>query len=65
MSWSVFVVALGIMFVFEAILPLGSPPTWRRLMQYLCTQTDKQLQITGLASMVLGLCLVLLAQLFY
>lgn len=65
MMWSVFVTSLGLLFVFEGILPFLSPRFWRRLMQQMFTQSDRALRIMGLASMLIGLALVTIARDLY
>jgi uncharacterized protein YjeT (DUF2065 family) len=61
MSWQIFLAAIGLVFVFEGILPLASPRTWRWLMQQMFIQSDRALQITGLLSMLIGLIIVCVA----
>ncbi len=61
MMWSIFLTAVGLLFVFEGILPFLSPPFWRRLMQQMFIQGDRVLRILGLVSMLVGLALVSIA----
>jgi len=61
MVWSIFVTAMGLLFVFEGILPFLSPKFWRRFMQQVYTQSDRALRIMGLVSMLVGLALVCIA----
>lgn len=63
--WSIFLTALGLLFVFEGILPFLSPENWRRVMQQLFMQNDRVLRIMGLASMLIGLALVCIAHDLY
>lgn len=65
MAWSIFISALGLLFVFEGILPFLSPVFWRRVMQQMYIQNDKVLRIMGLISMLAGLALVCMAQDLY
>jgi uncharacterized protein YjeT (DUF2065 family) len=65
MMWSIFVSAMGLLFVFEGILPFLSPRFWRRLMQQMFIQSDRALRIMGLVSMLIGLALVCIARDFY
>ena len=65
MLWSIFVSALGLLFVFEGILPFLSPMFWRRFMQQMYVQNDRVLRVMGLMSMLAGLALVCMAQDFY
>jgi uncharacterized protein YjeT (DUF2065 family) len=65
MIWSIFISALGLLFVFEGILPFLSPIFWRRVMQQVYLQNDKVLRIMGLVSMLVGLALVCMAQDLY
>lgn len=61
MAWSIFLSALGLVFVFEGILPFLSPNTWRRMVQQMIAQPDRALRIMGLISMLVGLTLVSIA----
>jgi uncharacterized protein YjeT (DUF2065 family) len=62
MNWSLFISALGLLFVFEGILPFLSPHFWRNLMQQMFMQNDRSLRIMGLVSMLIGLALVCIAR---
>ncbi|RDI41716.1 DUF2065 domain-containing protein [Aquicella lusitana] len=61
MMWSIFLSALGLLFVFEGILPFLSPSFWRRVMQQVIIQSDRTLRVMGLVSMLVGLALVVIA----
>lgn len=63
--WSIFISALGLLFVFEGILPFLSPTFWRRMMQQITLQGDRALRIIGLVSMLAGLALVCVARDLY
>jgi uncharacterized protein YjeT (DUF2065 family) len=65
MLWSILITALGLLFVFEGILPFLSPHFWRRLMQQMFIQSDRALRIMGLISMLIGLALVCIAREMY
>lgn len=65
MMWSLLITAIGLLFVFEGILPFLSPLFWRRFMQQMFIQSDKALRVMGLVSMLLGLALVVIARDFY
>ena len=58
MLWSLFISAIGLLFVFEGILPFLSPALWRRLMKQMMAQTDRALRLMGLMSMLIGLILI-------
>lgn len=62
MMWSIFLTAIGLLLVFEGMLPFLSPPFWRSMMQQLLVQNDRALRIFGLVSMLIGLALVSLAR---
>jgi uncharacterized protein YjeT (DUF2065 family) len=62
--WSIFITAIGLLFVFEGMLPFLSPHFWRRLMQQMFIQSDQALRIMGLVSMLIGLLLVCIAHHF-
>lgn len=65
MMWSIFITAIGLLFVFEGILPFLSPLFWRRFMQQMFIQSDRVLRIMGLVSMLIGLALVCIARDLY
>lgn len=65
MMWSIFISAVGLLFVFEGLLPFLSPGFWRGLMQKLSLQSDHALRVMGLVSMLIGLTLVILARDFF
>lgn len=62
MDWSTFIMAVGLLFVFEGILPFLSPPFWRKMMQQMIMQNDRALRVMGLISMLIGLALVSVAR---
>lgn len=62
MVWSIFISAIGLLCVFEGMLPFLSPIFWRRLMQQMFTQSDRALRVMGLISMLIGLSLVCIAR---
>lgn len=65
MRWSVFITAVGLLFVFEGILPFLSPRFWRTWMQQMFIQSDRSVRIMGLISMLIGLALVCIARDLY
>lgn len=58
MAWSIFLSAVGLLFVFEGLLPSLSPHFWRKLMQQMLHQSDRALRVMGLVSMLIGLVIV-------
>ncbi len=55
-----FIVSIGLMLVLEGIMPLLSPKSWRQTFERLVTMTDGQLRFIGMASMLLGLLILIL-----
>lgn len=53
--------AFGLMLVLEGVLPLIAPTAWRQTFERLLTLNDGQLRFVGIASMGIGLLIVLLA----
>ena len=53
-----FWVAVGLLFIFEGMLPFMSPSGWRRLFEQMLTMTDQQLRIMGLVSLLIGCALI-------
>lgn len=62
---SILITAIGLLFVFEGILPFLSPLFWRNIMKHMFIQSDQVLRIIGLISMLIGLGLVCLARDLY
>ena len=53
--------ALGLVFIFEGLLPLLGPAVWRRTFSQLLQLHDGQIRFFGLLALVLGLVLMALA----
>ena len=51
--------ALGLMLVFEGIIPFLSPNRWRDMAAYLANVDDRAMRFVGLLSMLIGLCLLI------
>jgi len=51
--------ALGLMLVFEGLLPLCLPRHWKDTMRQILALRDGQLRFFGLVALVLGLAVVL------
>ena len=51
--------AVALMLVLEGMLPLLMPRVWRETFQRLLAMTDGQIRFVGLASMLIGLLLLL------
>lgn len=58
--WDVLLAACALMLVVEGLLPFFSPTGWRRLFEQATRMSDGQIRFLGLASMMLGLGLLLL-----
>lgn len=52
--------AAALMLVFEGLLPLFSPATWRVVFERALTMTDGQIRFVGMLSVGLGLAGLLL-----
>jgi uncharacterized protein len=57
----VLLAALALMLVIEGILPFTAPRVWRETFRSLIQMSDGQIRFAGLASMVIGLAVLLLA----
>jgi uncharacterized protein YjeT (DUF2065 family) len=55
-----FFLALGLMLIFEGLLPFISPQSWRETFKRMIELKDGQLRFIGLISIVGGLLLILL-----
>jgi hypothetical protein len=51
--------AIAVMLVLEGLLPFLSPGTWRSAFERATRLTDGQIRFLGLASMLLGMLLLL------
>ena len=54
-SW---LLALGLMLIFEGLLPMVAPVRWRRLFEQLLQMQDGQIRFFGLFMVLIGLILV-------
>lgn len=61
MDWTLLLSAVGLLFVFEGIMPFLSPTAWRQLIQQIATQSDSALRVMGFVSMLIGLLIVTIA----
>jgi len=52
--------ALGLMLIFEGVLPFWSPGAWRSVFEKAVKLSDGQIRFIGLTSMVIGLLLLFL-----
>ena len=57
-----FLAAFALMLVIEGILPLLFPAQWREVFRRIIQYSDGQIRFFGLASMLAGLVLLLLAK---
>jgi uncharacterized protein len=57
-----FLMAVGLMFVIEGVLPLLVPGSWREMFRRILEFSDGQIRFFGLASMLAGLALIALAR---
>jgi uncharacterized protein YjeT (DUF2065 family) len=53
-----FFMALGLLCVFEGLLPFLAPRVWRHMIQNMMMQSDKTLRIFGLIGMLVGLAIL-------
>jgi len=58
---SALLMAFALMLVIEGILPFVAPARWRETFLQLARLADGQIRFIGLASMMIGLLLLLLA----
>jgi uncharacterized protein YjeT (DUF2065 family) len=52
--------AIGLMLVFEGIIPFLAPRRWRNMAQVLATTDERAMRIVGLLSMLVGLALLVI-----
>jgi uncharacterized protein len=58
--WTTLGLAFAMMLVFEGLLPLASPASWREMFRRVTELTDGQIRFFGLASVLSGLTLAAL-----
>ena len=54
--------ALGLMLIFEGLLPFIAPQAWRETFKRMITLKDGQLRFMGMVSIIGGLLLMLLSR---
>jgi len=57
-----FLTAVGLMLLFEGLLPLLLPHAWRETFKRLLLLKDGQLRFVGLVSVVIGFVVILLSK---
>lgn len=57
-----FLTALGLMLVFEGLMPLLMPQSWRETFKKMIAFNDGQLRFVGLISVAFGLLLLFLGE---
>jgi len=57
----VWLLALGLVLIFEGLMPMVAPLRWRRLFEQLLQMQDGQIRFFGLFMVVAGLIVVWLA----
>ncbi|MEZ5660611.1 MAG: DUF2065 domain-containing protein [Burkholderiaceae bacterium] len=60
MSGSNLLAALGLMLLFEGLMPFLAPGQWRELFARIATLRDGQIRFMGLAAIMLGLIVLML-----
>ena len=61
-AWPDFAAALGLLLVFEGVLPFLNPAGIRRVLAAVSAQSDKSLRMAGGASMLAGLVVLWLVR---
>ncbi len=59
---STILLAMGLMLIFEGVLPLIAPQAWRESFKRMISLKDGQLRFIGLMSVAAGLLLMLLSK---
>lgn len=62
MQWSDLLAAFALYLVIEGVMPFLNPPLMKRVMLSFVQSSDRQLRISGLASMMAGLILLFLVR---
>lgn len=58
LSGSLWLAAIGMMFIVEGLLPFLNPQGWRRLFEQVLQLSDGQIRFIGLGALLLGLVLL-------
>lgn len=61
LTGQVVLVSFAVMLVIEGVLPLLHPRLWRSVFERATRMTDGQIRFVGLASMAIGLALLVLS----
>ena len=62
MDWTDFVTALGLMLVFEGVVPFLRPAYWKQILFGLSEFSDFRLRVGSLILMMIGLIIVYVAR---
>ena len=62
MDWTDFVTALGLMLIFEGIVPFLSPTYWKQILIGISEFSDSRLRLGSLVLMLVGLLVVYVAR---
>ena len=62
MDWTDFFTALGLMLVFEGIVPFLNPPKWKQILVGISEFSDFRLRVGSLIFMMIGLLVVYVAR---
>ncbi|MBN1684855.1 MAG: DUF2065 domain-containing protein [Gammaproteobacteria bacterium] len=60
-----FIAAIGLVFIFEGMLPFLAPNFWRYAILKLTQKTDRELRIYGFISMLLGMAILMAAHYYF
>jgi uncharacterized protein YjeT (DUF2065 family) len=61
-NWTDLLAAVALYLVLEGLLPFASPASWRKSLALIFQLSDGQLRVFGLASIMLGLMLLVLVR---
>ena len=56
--WQPLLIGISMMLIIEGIVPFLYPERWRKLVWQLAQISNRSLRITGLLSMLVGLCML-------
>jgi len=55
-----FLMAIGLVFIIEGLMPFLVPHAWRKFIAQMLVQNDKTLRVMGFSSMMCGVILIYL-----
>ena len=62
MDWTDFFTALGMLLIFEAVVPFINPTRWRQVLSAIENVSDRMLRVGSFIFMIIGLLIIYIAR---